>query len=115
MHKTLFRMPYFPTFYLASQLLTLLLIRLPRYESATDVHVGRGGAANTVHVPAEEIEAGQRDKRKLEATVSRVSQSDETHDDESTTNAGEKSKAVNWIKKKLNMKEGSNSNRPTSA
>lgn len=89
--------------------------RLPRYESATDVHVGRGGAANTVHVPSQEIEASQRDKRMLEATVSRVSQIDETHDDESTINAGEGNKAVNWIKKKLNMKEGSSSNNKTTA
>ena len=79
------------------------------------MHVGRGGAANTVHVPAEEVEAGRRDKRKLEATVSRVSQSDETHDDESTINVAEGNKAVNWIKKKLSMKEASNSNKPTAA
>ena len=80
-----------------------MLVRLPRYESATDVHVGRGGAANTVHVPAEEVEAGRRDKRKLEATVSRVSQSDETHGDEPTINVGEGNKAVNWIKKRLKI------------
>lgn len=96
-------------------MLILLLIRLPRYESATDVHVGRGGAANIVHVPAEEIEAHKRDKRKLEATMSRVSQSDEAHDDESTINVAEGNKAVNWIKKKLNLKEGSGSGKATAA
>lgn len=80
----------------------------PRHESATDVHVGRGGAANTVHIPAEEIEVTNRDKRKLEPTVTRVSQTN-TQDESTARNAD---KAVNWIKGKLNLNKG---NKPAAA
>lgn len=76
-----------------------LATSLPRHESAFDVHVGRGGAANKVHIPAEEIEVTNRDKRKLEPTVSQVSQSE-------TQEPPVLDKAVNWIKGMLNLNKG---------
>ena len=86
--------------------------RLPRHESAFDVHVGRGGAANTVHVPAEEIEATNRDKRKLEPSVSRLSES-EGQDESGIVSSADK--AVNWIKGKLNLNKTSNNGKAAAA
>ena len=69
-------------------------------------------AANTgFQIAAEEIEAGNRDKRKLEATVSRVSESEEAQEEHhaSTSEAG----PLNWIKGKLHMKKGNNKSTAT--
>ncbi len=52
------------------------LSRRPRHEAASEVHIGRGGAANIVQIPVEEIEPPRKEKL-LEATVTRVERESE--------------------------------------